>query len=326
MSAGTTPTSPAGVIEVRAVEWLIAREETQTWTEENQREFDAWLAQSPANATAFWRVEASWSRTELIADLRTYGFGISRGSERSRSWFIVLQMAAAVGLFAILGVAGTFFFRQPPEQTFATSVGGRKLITLFDGSQIELNTNTILRLGAGENQRHVTLVQGEAFFQIRHDAVNAFTVTAAGHKVVDLGTKFSMRASRDSLEVALVEGRARLEPEGGQTAEAVTLIPGDVALATAHNLTVVKKPAQILLNQLAWRKGILIFDDTPLAQAAAEFNRYNATKIVLEGLSDAHLNINGAIRIGDRKEFERLAKNLFGLHIEQREDETVIRR
>lgn len=316
----------ARVVEEQAVQWLIERDEPQTWTEEKQREFDAWLTQSPAHQTAFWRVEASWSRTELIADLRPFSFGAHRlHKQQGRSRRSTLRIAAVVGLISVLGAGGAFYFQQPETQTFSTPVGGHKIITLLDGSQIELNTNTVVQIGVGENQRNVKLIQGEAFFQVHHDANHAFTVAAAGHRVTDLGTKFVMRARGQNLEVTLLEGRASLETEGAVQGEPLILKPGDVAVATGRFVTLEKKPAQKLSEGIAWRNGLLIFDDTSLADAAAEFNRYNAEKIVIKGLGDKQFKLNGAVRINDREEFARLARNLFGLKVEERDGETVIR-
>lgn len=324
MSSASKNASNAKAVEAQAVEWLIARDERQTWGDENQRELDAWLAQSPAHQTAFWRVEASWNRTELIADLRPFGFGANRPQSRGRPWLMLFRIAAGIGFFAVLGASGLLYLRQPELQTFATPVGGHKIITLFDGSQIELNTDTVLRIGA--NQRSVALVKGEAFFQIHHDIAHPFTVAVAGHRVTDLGTQFLIRANGEKLEVALVEGRARLELESDGLAQAATLVPGDVALATGRTLAVTKKTTQELNDDLAWRKGILIFDDTSLSDAAAQFNRYNNVKVVIENPGTAQLKINGAIRVNDGEEFMRLAKNLFGLRAEARGNEIVIGR
>jgi transmembrane sensor len=314
----------AKTIEAQAVEWLIARDEHQTWTDENQRQFDAWLARSPAHLTAFWRVEASWNRTELMADIRPFGFGANRPDQRGFSWLTLLRVAASLSFFAILGIGASFYFAGSEPDTFATPIGGHKIITLFDGSQIELNTDTVLQIG--RNQRGVTLVKGEAFFQIHHDAAHPFTVAAAGHVVTDLGTKFLIRENGKKLEVALVEGRARLESDDATHRQAATLVPGDVAFATAGYLAVGKKTAQELQNELAWRKGILVFDDTPLTAAAAEFNRYNNVKVVVSDRNAGRLEINGSIHANDGAEFARLAKNLFGLRTEERGNEIFIGR
>lgn len=316
----------AKTIEAQAVEWLIARDEHQTWTDENQLQLDAWLAQSPAHLTAFWRVEASWNRTELIADLRPFGFVANRAEPKGSPFLMLFRVAASLSFFAVLGLSTSLYFSRPEPETFATPVGGHKIITLFDGSQIELSTDTVLRIGMGGNQRSVALVKGEAFFQIHHDAAHPFTVAVAGHRVTDLGTKFLIRTNGEKLDVSLLEGRARLESESDGQARAATLLPGDVALATSRSMAVTKRSAQRLLDDLAWRKGILVFDDTSLMDAAAEFNRYNSVKVVIEDPNATRMKINGAIRVNDGEEFARLAKNLFGLRAEQRGNEIVIGR
>ena len=312
----------ARVIEAQAVEWLIARDEQQTWTGEDQKRLDAWLEESPAHMTAFWRVEAGWNRTELIADIGPFGLAAYRSKPRGLPWLGVFRVEAALAVFALIGIGSYFYFAQPNVETFTTPVGGQRVLTLFDGSRIELNTNSELQISS--NHRQVALIRGEAYFQIHHDADHPFTVSVAGHKVTDLGTEFAIRTQGDALRVALVEGSARLESGTGASAQAAILVAGDVAQATPASLTVTKESAQMLREELAWRKGILVFDNTPLTEAAAEFNRYNATKIIVAHPDAAEMKLNGAIHAGDAPEFVRLAKNLFGLHAETRGNEIII--
>ena len=47
--------------------------------------------------------------------------------------------------------------------------------------------------------------------KFEHDAEHPFVVKVAGHKITDLGTKFLVRAGAGQLEIALMEGRARLD-------------------------------------------------------------------------------------------------------------------
>jgi len=326
MTSAHQPLADAKAVEAQAVEWLIARDESDTWTLEKQTEFEAWLAQSPAHETAFWRVEASWIRTELFADLRPFGFGAHRAQPPKRPGQSSFRMAAVASLLvAVIGVGAAVYFRQPETQAFSTPVGGRKILTLLDGSQIELNTNTKVEIGTGENQRRVKLLQGEAFFQVHHDPDHIFSVAAAGHRVTDLGTKFVMRARGKTLEVTLLEGKASLEPDNARDGEPLILNPGDVAFANGRSVTLERRPGRQLDEAIAWRKGLLIFDNTTLAEAAAEFNRYNTTKITISGIDGRQFKLNGAIRVNDREEFVRLARNLFGLKVDQRKDETIIR-
>lgn len=322
MTAGPDHASSAKAIEACAVEWLIARDEQQTWSEDDQRRLDAWLAESPAHQTAFWRVEAGWNRAELIADIGPFGLGTKPPQPGGFPWLAFLRIAASFSIFAIIGIGSLIYFTRPQFQTFTTPVGGRKLLTLFDGSKIELNTNTELRIGI--NQRDAELVSGEAFFQIHHDASHPFSVSVAGHRVVDLGTQFLIRSNGSDLRVALMEGKARLEAESGSEGQVATLTPGDVALANATSLAISRKSTQELHENLAWRKGILVFDDTPLTEAAEEFNRYNDVKIVIADAQAAHMKVNGSIHVNDGREFARLAQNLFGLQAERHGNEILI--
>jgi transmembrane sensor len=197
---------------------------------------------------------------------------------------------------------------------------------LKDGSQIELNTDTTLRILAGD-ARHVTLEKGEAYFQIHHDEAHPFEVAVGGNRVVDLGTKFSIRASADRTEVALIEGSAKVESENpAESANAVILKPGDVAVATANSLAVSRKPEAALADQLAWRSDMLAFKYATLAEAAAEFNRYNQTKIVIADPRITGLTIYGNFPTRDVAGFADAAQVSLKLHVENRKGEIVITR
>ncbi|MBZ2448550.1 FecR domain-containing protein [Xanthomonas perforans] len=81
-----------------------------------------------------------------------------------------------------------------------------------DGSRLELNTHTQLRAQVDPSLRHVWLDKGEAFFDVKPDPAHPFVIHAGEHRVVVLGTKFSVRQERERLEVAVLEGKVRVEP------------------------------------------------------------------------------------------------------------------
>jgi transmembrane sensor len=214
---------------------------------------------------------------------------------------------------------------KPTEKTFATEVGGRKTLELPDGSRIELNTGTVLRLANDGAQRKVWLDKGEAFFDIKHDASRPFVVITAGHRITDLGTKFVVREAADSLEVTLVEGRARFE--SADTAikpQLAFLSPGDVVVATATSMDVTRKSQKDLSAELGWRRGVLVFQHTTLAEAAAEFNRYNTQRLVIGDEKTASLQINGTFKNDDAASFAGTARAVFGLKVEKHGDEIVL--
>jgi transmembrane sensor len=236
----------------------------------------------------------------------------------------VLKIAAAVVVTAAVSIGGSLIALHREQQTFATTIGGREALSLVDGSKIELNTDTVLRMAEGSSQRKVWLDKGEAYFDIKHDAAHPFVVMVAGHRVTDLGTKFIVRQEGDRVEVKLLEGSARLDANDGAPAQTAVLKPGDVAIATANATSVTKRPVKELANDLGWRRGVLMFDHTTLAQAVAEFNRYSRQKIVIADPQIAKLEIGGTFPSDDVKLFGRATHIALGLHVEERGNAIVI--
>ena len=122
-----------------------------------------------------------------------------------------------------------------------------------------------------------------------------------------------------------MEGAARLETTStGSVARAATLTPGDFAIATADSLSVTRKPARELPDELGWRRGVLVFRRATLGDAAAEFNRYSKNKIAIFDPAVASLTISGTFPVGGIELFSSAARDSFGLHVTQNGEETVI--
>jgi len=313
----------ATVAEDQAAIW-IGRQDHKSWSASDQKELDAWLEQSLVNSIAYWRINAAWKRTERLAALRPTVKGPVAAPDLVRLRALAKRTAAVTAVAALIG-GGTLYLRQPAERTYATPVGGREILTLADGSQIELNTDTVLRISGGAGQRKVTLDQGEAYFQIKHDSAHPFVVSVGSRRVVDIGTKFSIRKSAQDFEVALTEGSARIESSGLRQERSITLKPGDVVIATGASLSVKKTSLRALENRLGWRRGVLIFSSTTLGDAAAQFNRYARTKLIVSGPA-AQLKIDGTFVANDVAGFAAVSRHILHLKTHQNEDEIVISR
>jgi transmembrane sensor len=311
--------SAAGEIEAAAAAWL--RQRQWDWNDERQKQLDVWLDASVAHSVAFWRLEAAWDRGARLEVLRSK----PQTDTRQTLQRPLLRMAAGLVAVAVIAVGAAMFWPRTQEAVYATAIGERKLVTLGDGTRIELNTNSVLRLSAATDRRKVVLERGEAFFQVEHDAAHPFVVIAGNHRITDLGTKFTVRQSADSLQVTLVEGSAEIGPADATDKDrSIVLKPGDVALATAASLAVTRKSTSELSNELAWRRGMLIFDRTTLAEAAAEFNRYNKTKLVIADPAIAQRSIGGKFSSADVHGFVEIMQQLLGLRVERRGQDFVI--
>lgn len=306
-------------VEARASDWF-QRRHFETWSDTDQVHFDAWLSESPAHEIAYWRLEGAWARTKKLVALRP-----PRTPER-RSPFLV--RIAAAGIAAIAIAVGYWIYQsQPRGIAYATSVGGHEAVMLGDGSRIELNTDTAMRVSYTSNERIIWLEKGEAYFEVVHDSDRPLVVFVGDRRVTDLGTKFIVRQDSARLEVAVVEGRVSFDEAAEQQgAHTLLLSQGDTVVATPTAMSVTRKLPHEISNELGWRRGVLIFDGTPLAEAANEINRYNVRKIVIADRHLGKISVTGTLSANDPDQFMRMTRYLLALHGERAEGNIQISR
>jgi len=311
-------------LEEQAANWLLRRHFLH-WSDRDQKELDAWLAESSSNRVTYWRLNAALSRTDRLKALRR-PMRTGAGEAGKKSWPKRARVVAAVALIAV-GAAGSFhYWAQSKEKVISTALGGRKVVTLADGSSIELNTSSIIRIHQDNDRRAITLVKGEAFFDVRHDADHPFTVDAAGQRITDLGTKFVVRNLKDRVEVALLEGRAHLASlNDTSSSRQADLLPGDVATATNRSLSVIKASSETIAEKLSWRSGLLVFHNTALGEVARQFNRYNSSRLIIEGAA-ADLQVDGTFPADDPQTFTKIAGDILHLKVQRRGGDIVLSR
>jgi transmembrane sensor len=307
------PANSGGEIGARAADFLQRRRFLR-WTGADQAELDAWLEESTLHRVTFLRLEARAARIERLADLRPPSLNRTVSMSRFRFAIPLFATLASLSLIAILGFAAEQYFLQPSDRVYSTEVGGRAVLRFADRTQIDLNTDTIVRFRMTGEERTVWLEKGEAYFRVSHDAKNPFTVIVGNHRITDLGTEFLVRRNADELAVALMKGRAQLVTEGARPQVAM-LSPGDEAVATPASLSFARKTPQELADELAWQRGVLVFHHTKLADAVIELNRYNRTKLVIDDPTVARMPIGGEFRIDNLDEFLRTMQVVLKLQV-----------
>jgi transmembrane sensor len=310
-------------VQSSASTWLERREHGD-WSGRDQQEFDLWLAVSPAHTIAYLRVEDVWNRANR---LRALNHPERNRAAIFRRWTFLARIAAVAAVVVLVGAASVIYLLTPRDTIYTTEVGQRENLLLADGSQIELNTDTALRISAGGGNKTITLEKGEAYFDVKHDAKRPFVVRVGGGRVIDLGTRFLVRQSSNRIKVAVFEGRARFDlAESGIRTRSAVLVPGEVAVAAAGRMSVTKPAPQVLVDDLAWRRSELVFHFTSLADAAAEFNRYNQKKLIVQDSEIARLEIGGTFGMHDVTGFSRQVRHLLGIRADDRGAEIVLSR
>ena len=309
-------------IAARAAEFF-ERRRFGGWSYADQVELDMWLANSYLHRVAYLRLEGGAARAQQLAALRPLKLKQGTRALLNRRFMFPLLAAASIALVALFGAPYVSAWMQPPDRTDSTDVGGRTLLSFADHTQIELNTNTTMRYRMTTHERVVWLEKGEAWFRVTHDAAHPFTVFVGKHRITDLGTEFLVRRDADSVDVSLLNGRASLGGEGVQTA---MLTPGDEAVATPVSLSVTRKTPRELADELAWRRGVLVFRNTRLADVVKEFNRYNATKLVIADPSIADEQFSAELKTDDYEDFLHLAQTLLNLRVDREGHDILISR
>jgi len=310
-----------GAIEARAADFLQARR-FWDWGAEDDARLDAWLNESVLHRVAFLRLEAGQERIERLASLAA---AAPPAKPRRAMLPMILRIAAVFAVLAVAGAIGANYLARPRDRFYSTPIGGHETIRFADGSEIELNTATAIRARMTTEERIVWLEKGEAFFHIKHDPLHPFVVMAGRHRVTDLGTEFLLRSGPRQLQVTVVQGQVSLDtPDSLSRSQAVLLTPGDVATASAGKVSVAMVSTRALNDELSWRHGMLVFDNATLADAAAEFNRYNSDKLIVADPAAASMTIVGTFRTSDMKLFAAATRDALGLSIEHRGPDIVI--
>ncbi len=238
---------------------------------------------------------------------------------------------AVVLLAASAGVGGWWRWRENSaveRAAYATALGALETVRLTDGSQATLSSESRIDVALSRRERRIDLQRGEALFEAAKDASRPFVVNAGDHRIVAVGTRFSVRRDRDALRVAVTEGTVRLDMPGADgSAGPETLLPaGSVAIATAAGVSVRRNDPGAAERALEWREGYLRFQDTPLREAAEEFNRFNARKLMMGDADVAALRIGGQFRWSNLDGFVRLLEQGFGVRVEHRGELIVLHR
>jgi transmembrane sensor len=309
--------SPQSTATEQAIGWY-ARQRSKPLSEEDAARFAAWLKDDAAHVAAWKEVERLWERVGAVRDdpailaLREAARQRLESRRSSpRKWSVAAGLVAGIilsvgawwsikgSIFTGANRAGLSLVREA-----STEVGERFTLVLPDGSKVTLNTASAVRAEYSEHQRRVTLIRGEAFFNVAKDAARPFIVSAGSREVQAVGTAFDVRLQSRELRIALVEGQVRVLPSASPAAANSTETPGPVTLVAGTALVVSNDGAQRIetedaLHATSWLSGKLIFEDERLADVVAEMNQYSQEKLQIANSSLGERKVSGVFEATD---------------------------
>lgn len=308
--------------EHAAVAW-ITRRDAGDWTSADAAAFEAWLAASLHHRAAYYRLHAAWVAAGRLAALQPARSPVQSRRPGLRGLFTRGPVALAASLLLALAGFALYGQREGSTQEFSTGVGGLQTVKLAEGSEVTLNTDSAIRVQLRAGERRVQLLRGEAFFQVAKDPRRPFVVQAEAVQVVAVGTAFSVQRADARTQVLVSEGLVRVDL--GQPGTLPASLPaGSMLRAAADGARTLALPQAEIEQLLSWRSGLLVFRDTPLVEAVAQFNRYNSRKMVLAVPEIGELRIGGVFRATDQEVFLRLLETGFPVRAESQQDRLVL--
>jgi transmembrane sensor len=236
---------------------------------------------------------------------------------------------------------------------YETATGERLTFTLNDGSQVTLDTQSELKVSFSTAERSVHLTRGQAFFEVAKDPQRPFVVEVRSRRFVAVGTAFDVRVDGDQVRVTMVEGTVRVEGRGQEVAASnapgfPTQLPSsgttgraanrDMARSESPAVTTITAGEQLITDaqredhvraadperSTSWRRGQLVFDNTRLADAIAEVNRYSEAKIELADPDLGNLRLSGAFATGRPTVFVEAVTTYFPVRVTRSDDREVV--
>jgi transmembrane sensor len=308
-------------IELQASRWLASRDARPS-DPGLATAFDQWLHADIRHRVAYLKLEAAWQRGDKLRDLKPLDRTVNPDLLRPPRRYWSVAIAASVVL--VLLVAGLFFANtQLGWQRYETRIGGFSRIVLEDGSVIDLNTDSDVRVRIGSGKREIRLVRGEGRFQVAHDKARPFVVSAANADVRAVGTAFSVRLRQpQQVDVLVSEGIVAID--AARVAHAPPVHAGEAAVVLPDRVSVRKLEAHQVEGRMAWTTGRLQFRGDSLGEAVAEFNRYNRRHLRLADASLAPLRVGGTFNATDPESFAAALSSAFGLKVAHDTDAIVL--
>jgi transmembrane sensor len=319
----------------------------------DEMRFVAWLKESPRNVRDFLLMLSLDCALEKLDAERLHSLEalIKKVDQRVRPLTLRpapaaaarsrrLRWATLAAGVLVAAVGALFWYAHPGFHEFETATGEQRTFELEDGSVVSLNTHSRVTVRLGTHAREVRLLRGEALFRVAHDPSRPFLVSTDDAVVQAVGTQFDVYRRDDGTVVAVLEGRvnvttaapapagsdgaaAAVAGRGAPRAAAVRSLGASQEAQVSHEGSVSVREVNNVSDTVAWRERRLIFRDQTLERIVAEFNRYRAHPIRLQGSGVSERVYTGVFDADDADSLLQVLVRDPGLAVE-REGEAIL--
>lgn len=262
----------------KAAFWL-AKRAGGSLSEDEKRQLEDWLNAALGNRLAFDQMRILWAQLEAPA---------KRLAQKSKLPWRRLRSPGWRGSLALLGAScalwAAVWFTSPNilQDWQADIVAGRDIATtatLPDGSTLTLSADTALSTNFEQGRRQVTLLRGQALFDVAHRDTGPFIVNAKEATVRVVGTRFNVDLQPDQTVVSV--NRGAVEVTGNADSSPAHLMPGQsVSVRDGHSSAITSAN---LDRVLSWLNGQISVQNIPVGTLTDQLERYGTGRIVVIG-------------------------------------------
>jgi transmembrane sensor len=273
--------------------WVILRS-AGPLPERQQRALQRWLQADPRHARAWRQQQAFWQRLDAagpevlaaLPELTADRQGLRPIAPRRRLRWLLASAAAAVLMVAAAPHALLL------ARSDVRSSDAPRVVRLDDGSTAVLDAGTALAFTFDGQQRRVQLLRGQAWFQVAHEQ-RPFQVEAGGGQIRDIGTAFSVSMQGATITTDVSEGVVDVRPGDGSVQR---LRAGQVrAFRDGRWLQPLRQAAPEVMAP--WRRGEVVIDRLPAAQAIADLGRYRRAPVWVVAGQGTRVRVSGLFHL-----------------------------
>lgn len=352
MSSGARgPRSPLNLqIYDEACTWFVEMRSGDA-DDETRRRFDSWARKSPEHLRAYLEASEIWDDASRVSPDRTgsqetlleqvkdgaevvplaaaalhHEFGSTRTYLRPRVRRAGLPKIAAIAATLVVGVGGWLWYQSHRSLIYETGTGEQRVVTLADGSRIELNADTQLKVRYSVKERDIDLLEGQALFSVAKNKERPFIVRSGDVLVRAVGTQFDVDQRADGTRITVVEGRVLVRTAQKLIAQSISLrkFPSapEVFLDAGQQVIASRnhplQPSRANINAVtSWTRGTLVFEGSRLAEVVKQFNRNNPRQLLIKNPELENMRISGVYSSTDPSLLIEFLREQPGVQVDQ---------
>jgi transmembrane sensor len=330
-----------------------------------REEFNHWLRRSPEHVRAYLEIARTYAELPstpaqeldvdaLIAYARSDSNVVPLTARAQRPAVPITQARTrrakqlAIAASVLIAALAGFMWLDSQRGVYSTDIGEQRSVMLSDGSTVELNARSRIRVRYSDRLRNVELLEGQALFKVAKNPALPFIVRSGSTDIRAVGTQFDVYRRKSGTTVTVLEGRVAVfstrkrivaveEDErhfsstGRTAAIAEPVLPAQTFLSAGEKVTVTGErvaaptPANVAAAT-AWTQRRLVFEGLPLTQVAEEFNRYTTRPLIVDDAQLEDFHISGVYSSTEPASLLRFLREQPGIRVIETDTEIRISR